>query len=63
MVPKCELPEIFPLHAQGLNYKTNICELEDHIGEKGLISNWSTKFGHVKKTFPTSLFGRLLKNV
>jgi hypothetical protein len=28
-----------------------------------LISNWSTKFGHVKKTFPTSLFGRLLKNV
>jgi hypothetical protein len=35
MMPKCKLPESIPLHAQGLNYKTSDCELEDHVGEKG----------------------------
>ncbi len=35
MVPKRELPKNIPLHNQGLNYEINVCELEDHIGEKG----------------------------
>jgi len=35
MVPKRELLKSIPLHAQGLNYKVSICELEDHVGEKG----------------------------
>jgi hypothetical protein len=34
MVPKRKLPESIPLHNQGLNFRTNICELEDHVGEK-----------------------------
>jgi len=38
MVPKHELLESIPLHDQGLNYGINICELEDHVGEKVLIS-------------------------
>jgi hypothetical protein len=50
MVPKCELPKSIPLHAQGLNCETNFCELEDHVGEKGLSLDWSTKLGFVKKT-------------
>jgi hypothetical protein len=33
MVPKCKLHDSIPLHAQGLNYGTCICELEDHAGE------------------------------
>ncbi len=36
MVPKHELPKRIPLHGQELNYGTSICELEDHVGEKGL---------------------------
>ncbi len=39
MVLKCELLESIPLHAQGLNYKIDVCELEDHIGEKKLSLN------------------------
>jgi hypothetical protein len=34
MVPKHELPKSIPLHNQGLNCEANICELEDHVGEK-----------------------------
>jgi len=49
MVPKCELPKSIPLYAQGLNCGTNIRELEDHVGEKGLSLNWLTKLGLVKK--------------
>jgi hypothetical protein len=29
----------YSLHNQKLNYETNLCELEDHIGEKGWSSN------------------------
>jgi hypothetical protein len=54
MVPKCELPESIPLHYQRLNFGVGICELEDHVGQKGLNSNWSTKLGLAKKTPPTS---------
>jgi len=39
MVPKWKLPENIPRHNQGLNYKANICGLEDHVREKGLSSN------------------------
>jgi hypothetical protein len=35
MVPKRELLKNIPLHAQKQNYRTNICELENHVGEKG----------------------------
>jgi len=34
MVPKHELTKSIPLHNQGLNCEANICELEDHVGEK-----------------------------
>jgi hypothetical protein len=34
MAPKHKLPENIPLHNQGLNYKANVCELEDHVGER-----------------------------
>ncbi len=39
MVPKRKLPKSIPFHAQRLNYKANVCELEDHVGEKGLNLN------------------------
>jgi hypothetical protein len=48
MVPNHELPESNPLHGSRLNYETNICELEDHVGEKGWSSNWPTKLGPAK---------------
>jgi hypothetical protein len=38
-MPKHELFESIPLHTQKLNYETNICELEDHVGEKGYNLN------------------------
>jgi hypothetical protein len=35
MVPKHELLKNNPLHAQELNYETNVCELKDHeLGKK-----------------------------
>ncbi len=49
MVLKRKLLESIPLHGQRLNYETNICELEDHVGQKGLNSNWPTKLGFAKK--------------
>jgi len=54
MVPKHELFENIPLHSQGLNCKVNVCELEDHVGEKGWSLKWLTKLGPTKKTpFPS----------
>jgi hypothetical protein len=49
VVPKRELFESIPLHSQGLNCGTWVCELEDHVGEKGWNSNWPTKLGPAKK--------------
>jgi hypothetical protein len=49
MVPNHELLKSIPLQGQGLNFKANVCELEDHVGEKGWNSNWPTKLGFVKK--------------
>jgi hypothetical protein len=39
-VPKHKMFESIPMHDQGLNYRKNICELEDHVGENGLSLNW-----------------------
>jgi hypothetical protein len=33
---KRELLENIPLHVQGLNYRKDIYELKDHVGEKAL---------------------------
>ncbi len=63
MVPKRDLPKNIHLHSQGLNYEKNVCELEDHVGEKGWSLNWSTKFRPIKKTLFTSYPNRLLENV
>jgi hypothetical protein len=63
MVPKCELPKIVPLHAQKLNYGTNICELEDRVGEERLNLNWLPKLVPTQKTPFTSFLNHLLKNV
>ncbi len=49
IVPKKELPKSIPLQAQGLNCETCIYEFKYHVGEKGLNSNLSTKFGLAKK--------------
>jgi hypothetical protein len=34
MVPKHKLPESIPLHDEGLNYGTNVCELKDMLGKR-----------------------------
>jgi hypothetical protein len=60
MVPKCELPKNIPLHDERLNYRIDVCELEDHVGEKGLNLNWLTKLGPIKKTPFRSFSSRLL---
>ncbi len=49
MVPKRELLKSIPMHNQGLKYEASVCELEDHVGEKGMHSNWPTKLGPTKK--------------
>jgi hypothetical protein len=63
MVPKHKLPESIPWHGQGLNYRTNFCELKDHVGEKGWSLNWLIKLGLAKKTPLASFFNHLLENV
>jgi len=62
-VPKCELFENIPLHAQKLNYRINICELEDHVGEKRLNLDWLPKLKPTKKIPFASFLNHLLKNV
>jgi hypothetical protein len=62
MVPKPEMPENISLRAQGQNYKVNIYELKDHVGENGLSLNWLTKLGLAKKTPFASFHSCLLKN-
>jgi hypothetical protein len=62
MVLKCELPKSIPLHEQGLNCGPNIYELEDHVKENGLSSNWLTKFGPAKK-IPPIFPSHLLKSI
>ncbi len=63
MVPKHKLLKSISLHGQRLNYGTNVCKLEDHVGEKGWSSNWLTKLGFTKETPPTSCPNRMLKIV
>jgi hypothetical protein len=61
MVPKCELLESIPLHIQELNYGEGIYELVDHVGEKALNSNLSSKLGLTKKNL-ASFLNHLLKS-
>jgi hypothetical protein len=56
------MSESISLRAQGQNYKANIYELEDHVGENGLNLNWLTKLGFAKKTPFVSFHNCLLKN-
>ncbi len=51
-----------PLHGQRLNYETNVCELEDHVREKGWNLNWLKKLGPPKKIHLVSFPNCLLKN-
>ncbi len=62
MMPKHKLPKSIFLHAQRLNYGVGVCELEDHVGEKWLSSNWLTKFGLSNKTPLASFPNRLLES-
>jgi hypothetical protein len=39
MVPKPKLLKSIPFHAQRLNCRASVCELENHVGEEGLNSN------------------------
>ncbi len=48
-MPKHELFENIPLYIQKLNCKENIYELEDHVGEKALSSNYLPKLGLAKE--------------
>jgi hypothetical protein len=63
MVLKDELPKSIFLHAQRLNCGAGICELEDHVGEKGLSLNWLTKLGPLKNIAFTSFPSPLLENI
>jgi len=62
MVPKRKLLESISLHGQGLNYKTSVCELKDHVGEKGWSLNWLIKLRFVKKPPLASFPNHLLEN-
>ncbi len=62
MVPRHKLPKSIPLHGQKLNYISNVCELEDHVGENKWSLNWLTKLGPAKKTPLASFPNHLLKN-
>jgi hypothetical protein len=63
MVPKRKLLESIFLHGQRLNYKTSVCELKDHVGEKGWSLNWLIKLRLVKKPPLASFPNHLLENV
>jgi hypothetical protein len=63
MVPKCKMLKNIPLHGKGLNYETKVCELVDHVKEKGLSLNWPTKLRPTKKTPPSSFPNHLLESV
>jgi hypothetical protein len=63
MAPKHKLPKNIPLQNQGLNCGVNVCELENHVGEKGWSSNWPTKLGLAKKTRFANFSSHLLESV
>ncbi len=62
-MPKHKLLKNIPVHGQRLNCGTNICELEDHVGEKGWSLNWLTKLGLAKEILPTSFPIRMLESI
>jgi hypothetical protein len=61
-MPKCKLFKNIPLHVQELNYERSIYELEDHVGENALSSDWPPKHGPTTKKIPTSFYSCLLKS-
>jgi hypothetical protein len=61
-MPKCKLFKNIPLHVQELNCERNIYELEDHVGEYTLSSDWPPKHGPTTRIFPTSFYSCLLKS-
>jgi len=46
---KMRVAQEYSLHVEGLNCAASVCELEDHVGEEGLNSNWSPKIELTKK--------------
>jgi hypothetical protein len=56
------MPENIPLHGQGLNCETKVCELVDRVKKKGLSLNWPTELRPTKKT-PPNFPSHLLENV
>jgi hypothetical protein len=62
MVPKCEVLKSIPLRIQNLNYKKNIYELKDHVGEEVLSSNLLQKPKLAKRTLFTSFPNHLVEN-
>jgi hypothetical protein len=55
-MPNCKLLESIPMHVQKLNYKENIYELDDHVGEVAPNPNLLPKLGPTKK-LPISFLG------
>jgi hypothetical protein len=45
------LPKSIPLHAQGLNYKANVYELKDHVGERDWVRISQQNLSLQKKIF------------
>jgi hypothetical protein len=62
IVSKWKLFESIPMHVQELNYKENIYELEDHVGEMAPNPNLSLKLGPAKQ-FLISFLSCLLENI
>jgi hypothetical protein len=63
MMLEHELLESILLHIQELNYKKDIYELENHVGEKTLNSNLPLKLGPAKQIPLASFLNCLLKSV
>jgi hypothetical protein len=60
MVPKCKLLKSISLHVQNLNYRKNVYELNDHVGEEALSLSLLLKLKLAKRTPPTSFHNCLL---
>jgi hypothetical protein len=63
MLPKCVLLDSILLHIQGLNYKEDVYELENHVGQGALSSNLFLKLGPMKRIPFIGFPNCLLENV
>ncbi len=59
---KCELFKSIPLHVQKLNYKENVYELDDHVGEEALKSGLLLKFGFILQVFLVTYYKVMLES-